>query len=111
MTQQVLIAHAPGDETLAEKLAEPVRRAGYDVLHIGTVLVGESVVEEYSRALQYGNPVVLCGTIQACGTRWAGRVVGAARAAHAGVRVFPVQMEPDADVERLALDDTIARYW
>jgi hypothetical protein len=106
----ILIAHAEGEETLAEQLAEPIRAAGYDVAHRGTVMIGDSVIAEAARILGMNGPVVLCGTVRAMGTRWARRVVNAARQ-YSGVRVFIIQMEQDADVESVSFDDTIARYW
>ncbi|MBL7063730.1 MAG: NACHT domain-containing protein, partial [Anaerolineae bacterium] len=110
MTWKVLIAHAEGEEALADKLAEPLRDAGYEVAHRGTVMVGESVVEEASRVLSTGGPVVLCGTVKAVGTGWAHRFVNAARR-NQQVRVFAVQMEKDAYVQMLSLDGTVALYW
>jgi methylmalonyl-CoA mutase cobalamin-binding subunit len=71
MVWKVLIAHAKGEEHLAELLSEPLRSAGYEVAHQGTVLVGESVVEEASKVLSLRGPVVLCGTVKAVGTGWA----------------------------------------
>ena len=62
-TWTVLIAHAKGEEPFAEILAQPLREIGYEVVHQGTVLVGESVVEETSKTLSLGGPVVLCGTV------------------------------------------------
>jgi hypothetical protein len=79
MAWQVLIAHAEGEEAWAEKLAEPVRGAGYEVAHRGTVMIGESVTEEASKILNSGGPVVLCGTVRALGIGWAHRLVNAAR--------------------------------
>src|SRR5437016_3294716 len=110
MPVEVLIAHADGEEDLAEKLAEPMRAAGYLVAHRGTVLVGESVTEEASKILTTGAPVVLCGTVQALGTGWAHRLVSVARQTN-GVRVFAVQMEKAAYLEQLSLDGAVARYW
>jgi hypothetical protein len=111
MTWKVLIAHAEGEESVAEKLAEPLRQAGYDVAHRGTVLVGESVVEEASKALSAGGPIVLCGTVEAVGTGWAYRLVNAARQQHGKVRVFAVQIEKDAYVQMLSPDGAVALYW
>ncbi|MBD2476960.1 HEAT repeat domain-containing protein, partial [Anabaena sp. FACHB-83] len=108
--QQVLIAHAKGEEELAEKLAEPIRNAGYEVAHRGTVMVGESFVVEVSKALSSSSPVVLCGTMTALGSKWARRIVYAARHDYR-VRVFCVQMDEEADVEALAFDECIAQYW
>ncbi|WP_414569567.1 HEAT repeat domain-containing protein [Nostoc sp. CCY 9925] len=108
--QQVLIAHAKGEEEFAEKLGEPIREAGYEVAHRGTVIVGESFVEEASKALSSGSPVVLCGTIKALGTKWARQIVNAARNTYR-VRVFCVQMDEEADVEALAFDECIAQHW
>jgi hypothetical protein len=79
MTVQVLIAHAKGEEDLAEKLAGPIRDAGYEVAHGGTVMVGESFIEQNSKALNAGSPVVFCGTSKAVGTRAARLIVNAAR--------------------------------
>lgn len=110
MKIKVLIAHAKGEENLAEQLAQPIRAAGYEVAHEGTVLVGESVIAEASRLLAEGVPVVLCGTVRAMGTKWAKQVAQAARR-NSGVRLFVVQMEEDADVETVSFDESIARHW
>lgn len=111
MTWQVLIAHANGEEHLAERLAGPIIEAGYGVAHQGTVLVGESVIGEASKVLNAGGPVVLCGTIKALGTKWARRIVNAARHNSERTRVFCLQMEEEADVDSLAFDEAVACYW
>ena len=108
MKIKVLIAHASGEEDAAEKLAAPIREAGYEVAHKGTVTVGDSVIAEVSKLLDGGAPVVLCGTIRAMGTKWAKQVANAARNR---TRLFIVQMEQDADVETLNYGETIALYW
>jgi hypothetical protein len=106
----VLIAHADGDEEFAERLAGPIRAAGYQVVHRGTVLVGESLLEEAGRVLGVGAPVVVCGTIRAVGTSWAYQVVRAARA-YNGVLILGVQVERDAYLRALALDAEVADFW
>lgn len=106
----VLLAHAEGDSALAEKVADPLRAAGYEVLYEGTVLVGDSLIKEASSALGAGSPVVLCGTVAAMGTGWAHQVVNAARA-YPGTRVFALQMEKNAYLQPLSLDGRVARYW
>lgn len=111
MEWKVLIAHAEGEEHLAEELAEPIRGAGYEVAHRGTVLVGESVIEEASKVLSAGGPVVLCGTIKAVGTKWARLLVNAARQNNQRVRIFAVQMDEDADLDTLSFDERFALYW
>ncbi|WP_292774494.1 NB-ARC domain-containing protein, partial [Nostoc sp. NMS9] len=110
---QVYIAHANGEEDLAEELAKPIREAGYEVIHRGTVMVGQSFTEEVSKVLSAGGAVVLCGTSRALGTRWASQIVNAARQQTSGgeTRVFCIQMEQEADVERLSFDECIALYW
>jgi len=105
---QVLIAHAKGEDGLAEQLAEPIRQAGYEVSHRGTVMVGESFTEEASKILSDGSPVVFCATARAIGAKWARRLVTAAKSKS---RVFCIQMEEDADVDFLAFDEKIALYW
>lgn len=106
----ILIAHAEGEAAVAEQLAVPRREAGYDVAYEGTVLVGESVVENASNILAQGGPVVLCGTVRAIGTPWAKRVVNAARR-HEGVKIFVVQIEEDADVDAVTFGEKVAQYW
>ena len=110
MTTKVLIAHASGEEAQAEKLAKPIRKAGYEVVHEGTVVVGDSVVTEAGKLLAEGCPVVLCATVRAMGTKWARQVANAARK-HVGVRLFVVQMEADADTDTVSFDEVIARPW
>jgi HEAT repeat protein len=109
MNVRVLIAHARGEEDRAEELAGPIRDGGFEVAHRGTVLVGDSVVAEASNLLNAGGPVVLCGTIRALGTKWARKVLQAARAG--GCSVFCVRMEEEADVEALSFDEQVADYW
>lgn len=111
MTWKILIAHAEGEEKYAEALAKPLRRAGYQVAHRGTVMVGESVVEEASKVLNAGGPVILCGTVKAVGTRWAHQLVNAARSQESRFRVFLVQIEKEAYVDIFSSDGNVARYW
>jgi hypothetical protein len=107
---KILLAHAEGEQSVAEKLAVPLREAGYDVSHGGTVLIGDSVVETASQLLMQGAPVVLCGTVKALGTGWAHRLVNAARR-YQGVHVFPVQIEKDAYIQQLSFEDKPGLYW
>jgi energy-coupling factor transporter ATP-binding protein EcfA2 len=109
MSQKVLIAHAAKEEHEADKLASPLREAGYDVCHRGTIFVGESPTEEAHKLLSGGAPVVLCATVRAVGTQWARRIVRVAQQTYK-VRVFPVLMEADADVHTLSGDSDIANY-
>ena len=106
----VIIAHAEGEESNAEYLAEPLRAVGYDVQHRGTVLVGRSITGACASVLATGAPVILCATIDALGTGWAHWVVNAANR-YQNVRVFPVRMEEKAYVEALLPDSAIAEYW
>ena len=110
MSVKVLIVHAKGEEGLAEQLAGPIRAAGYEVTHEGTLLVGESVVMEATRLLGDGAPLVFCGTTNAMGSRWTRKLAAAART-NPGTRLFAVQMDPDADVEAISLDEIIACHW
>jgi len=107
--QVIYVVCAEGEEELAERLAEPLKEAGYDVAHNGTIAVGESLIGESEKAVASGAPIVLCATARAVGSAWAHRIVNAA---HSGglVRVFVVQMERQAYVDQLALDGKIARY-
>jgi len=107
----VVIAHADGEEHLADKLGRRLQAAGYEVAHRGTVLVGESFVEEASKALSQGGPVVVCGTVNALGTGWAHRVTNAARHDYSRTRVFILRMDHNAYVEPLSFDGRVAEYW
>jgi hypothetical protein len=110
MPAPVLFAATASDAALVEKLAVSVAASGYDPVHEGSVLVGESLVEAASKLLMEGAPVVLCGTVRAMGTGWARKVANAARM-HRNSRVFIVQMEEEADVETVSFDERIAHYW
>ncbi|MFJ3926708.1 tetratricopeptide repeat protein [Streptomyces sp. NPDC090022] len=106
--QEVYIVAAPGEEPHAETLAGPLREAGYDVTHNGTVLVGDSIVGEATRALGRGAPVVLCATYRAVGSEWTHKIVNAA---HTGPpRVFVVQMDEGVHIAPLAVNTVVARY-
>ncbi|KUO00267.1 hypothetical protein AQJ84_09140 [Streptomyces resistomycificus] len=107
---QVLIAHADGEESLAAEIAGPLEDAGYEVLHYGTVLVGDSLIQQASHAISQGSPVVLCGTVMAVGTGLVNILVSAARH-HGESRIFALQMEKKAYLDPLALDGKIALYW
>ena len=106
----IVLAHAVGEELCAEPLATALSSAGYSVLYEKSIFVGESLIQEVSKALEAGSPVVLCGTIAAVGTEWAHRVVNAAKA-YSGVRVFALQMEKGAYLQQLSLDGHFAAYW
>ncbi|MEU4743115.1 tetratricopeptide repeat protein [Actinosynnema sp. NPDC023658] len=103
------VVYAEGEEAQAELLAQPLREAGYDVTHNGTVVVGESLIASAMRAVTGGTPVVLCATARASGSAWAHQIVNAG---HSGgrIQVFVVQMESQAYVEHLALRNKVARY-
>lgn len=109
---QVLLAHAEGEEGLADDLAAHLLGAGYEVSHRGTVMVGDSVVEAASKLLSAGAPVVICGTVRAVGTAWAHRLVNAARQHPCDKpRIFAVQMESAAYLDQLALAGKVLTYW
>lgn len=107
---RVLIAHADGEADRAAELATPLRQAGYDVVHQGTLLVGQSLAEEASRALVNGSPIVICGTVGAVGTGWAHRIVHAARH-HPHCLILPVRMDRSAYLEILDWGTSIAEHW
>ncbi|AZP15766.1 NACHT domain-containing protein [Streptomyces aquilus] len=107
---QILIAHADGDEAVAAEIAKPLEDAGYEVVHHGSLFVGDSLMQKASQAIAQGSPVVLCGTVRAIGTGWANFLVNAARR-HQEARIFALQMEENAYLDFLTLDGRIARYW
>ncbi|MGW2938080.1 FxSxx-COOH system tetratricopeptide repeat protein [Streptomyces sp. NPDC001156] len=107
--QQVYIVASQGEAPLAETLAIPLRDAGYEVVHNGTVKVGQSVIGEATQALKRNVPVVLCATKQAVGSAWTHQIVNAARVSGTP-RVFVVQRESDAYVDQLAVNTIVARY-
>jgi hypothetical protein len=106
---KILIAHAEGEDSVAEEIAAPLTKAGYEVQHRGTLLVGESVIEEATKALMGGSPLILCGTVRAMGTGWAHRLVTAARQWES--RIFALKIERNAYLDQLALDTVVAEYW
>jgi hypothetical protein len=111
MMRRVFIAHAEGEEDFAEDLAKPLRERGYTVTHKGTVIVGDSFFNDVTTVLNAAVPVVLCATVKAVGTATAKRIVHAARTNNPAVPILVVQMEQQADVQSIALDTTVAKYW
>lgn len=109
MKPTVLIAHAKGEEDLAEVLAGPLREANYNVTHRGTVPIGESFINSNSQALRDGSPVVFCGTCKAIGGKWARHIVRAARSTYCPI--YCVQMDEEADTDLVSPDESIALYW
>jgi NACHT domain/HEAT repeats len=106
---RILIAHAEGEEDIADRIAEPLRACGYEVSHRGTVLVGDSVIQDASKVLEEGAIVVLCATVKAVGTGWAHLVLAAARRADA--RIYALHVEREAYLRLLTFDEVPALYW
>lgn len=106
----VYVVYGEGEDALAQELVRPLGEAGYQVAHHGTVMVGESLVEEAALALASDAPIVLCATRLAVGSAWAHQISRAAQV-DGRVRVFVVQMEEQAYVEQLALHAKVARFW
>lgn len=107
--QVVYIVCAEGEEQLAEQLAEPLRLAGYEVAHDGTVSIGESLIGTAATAVASGAPIVLCATRKSAGSTWSHQIVNAGRS-NGTSRVFVVLMEQQAYVDHLALDGKAARF-
>jgi GTPase SAR1 family protein/transcriptional regulator with XRE-family HTH domain/nucleotide-binding universal stress UspA family protein len=104
----VYVVCAEGEEALADRIADPLQKAGYEVAHNGTIAIGDSLLGEAEKAIASGSPIVLCATAKAIGSRWSYRIINAA---HQGVsRVFMIQMEREAYVEQLSLGGKVARY-
>src|SRR5215831_14060847 len=99
----VYVVCAEGEEQLADQLAGPLKKAGYEVAHNGTVTVGESLVDEAQRALAHGAAIVLSATAKAVGSAWAHQSVNAAQG-DGSIRVFVVQRERQAYVAQLAMN-------
>lgn len=110
MTREVLIAHADGDEELAEKLADWISSKGYRVQCRAFTLVGESPIARENKSLQTRGPIVLCGTCRSVGSKSVANLIQAAQSTDAGreVRIFPVKLETDADIARLGLPGKVA---
>src|SRR5882672_4879749 len=100
---KIVLAHAEDEESIAEQVREALETAGYEVVHRGTVLVGESYTKEFRSYLNQHFPVVVCGTINACGTGWVGRIVSAAQTSD--INVFPIKLQAKADLGYLIPSD------
>ena len=101
-----LIAHADGDEEIANEFAQPLRDRGYNVDCRGFAEIGESILARENRALRRGGPIVLCGTRRAAGSESIKNLVNAAKFdADADVRVFPVKLETDVDLSSFVTKD------
>jgi len=105
MSNEVIIAHAEDEENehFIQKLDSALKKAGYNVIHRGKVLVGESFLEEFNRYLSAGCPVVACCTIKAMGTGWALKIISAAQSKN--IDLFTLKMEEKAYTDNLLLGD------
>lgn len=99
--RDIYIAHAPGEDAIAARLAEPLEAAGYTVHHRGTALVGDSFTAEASRVLEQGGPMVVCITVEAMGTDWAPELVAAVRSGYGWERILPVRIDARARTKTL----------
>jgi hypothetical protein len=108
----ILLAHAnnDGEAERARPIAEALRKAGYEVVSGDTILVGDSLHEKASIALEAGSPVVLCGTAVTMGSFWPHRLIHAAHG-YPGIRVFALKMDKEAWIPPFVQDDAIADYW
>ncbi len=104
----VIILHAPEEESIAERLVDPIRSWGYEVWHTGNVLVGDVVVKELSDRLADNGPVVINGTTRAAGSKWLKTILGHLQGHNYGKRVLPVRVEIDANLEGVVLGAKIA---
>lgn len=107
--QRIYVLCAEGEEELAEQIAGPLREAGYDVTHAGTVAVGDSQIWSVTNLLMTGAPLVVCGTMKAVGSNWANRIAFAAHS-NGDNRVFVVQMDGRAHIKQLAVETKVARF-
>jgi len=107
--RRVFLVCADGEEHLAEIVATPLKAAGYQVSHEGTVLVGDSKVGLAKRHLEAGDPLVVCATARTAGSEWTYRLVNAANAA-GRTRAFIVRMEANALLEHMTLGEKAADY-
>jgi tetratricopeptide (TPR) repeat protein len=105
MKWEVLIAHADGDEEIAGRLAEWISKRGYQAQCRAFTLVGESLIARENQSLRTNGPIVLCGTRNTIGSASVANLIDAARYAGSnnGVRIFPVKIDSDVDIARLAL--------
>ncbi|MFL6211398.1 MAG: ATP-binding protein [Pyrinomonadaceae bacterium] len=103
MTTKIILAHAEDEESLAEILEEALGKAGYEVVHRGTVFVGDSYSIEFRKYLDQRLPIIVCGTINAIGTGWVRHIVSAAQTS--GIRIFPIKLELRADLNSIITND------
>jgi len=110
MSIKILLAHARGEDEIASKIGQPLKAAGFEVWDHDAVQLGESITETASTLLADGAPVVMCATVKAVGTKWARMVINAARQ-YPSVKVFIIQMDQEADVEKISFGEQVGRYW
>lgn len=107
--RSVYVVCAPDEEDYAERLAAPLRAAGYQVEHSGTAFVGDAINAPVQAALASNAPIVVCATLRAAGGVWAQNIVNAART-RVPHRVFLVQMEEGVGLSHLSMGQVVADY-
>lgn len=83
--------------------------AGYEPVHPGTVLVGESIVGEAQQVLASGIPIILFATVKTMGSEWTAKLVNAANSSGEN-RILVLKMDRDALVSHLTFGEKIADY-
>jgi HEAT repeat protein len=109
MVIEVLVVYSKEESAIANELIAEIIGAGLNVWHRDTVLIGDSITAEVSKALDKVGPVVLCATSRAVGAKWTRRIIHAAR--ERNKNVFIVQMDEDADVEALSFGEKVSDYY
>jgi hypothetical protein len=59
---RVYLLFPDGEYDLIQPIDAALTGAGYETVHPGTVLVGESIVAEAHKALEQGMPIILFAT-------------------------------------------------
>jgi methylmalonyl-CoA mutase cobalamin-binding subunit len=109
--RKVLIAHASDEQDRAKLLATPLENEGYEVIYYGNMMVGESVVNETSKHLKLGVPVLICATYKAVATSWVSTVENAARSSSNPKKIIIAQMDEGIPFEGIRSGEKIATYY
>jgi hypothetical protein len=105
----VYIVSDQRDGDRLRELADPLKKASFDVRNIETALPGTSMIADASAYLSSGAPIVLCATANALSRAWSKQLVNSANTI--GNKVIVVEMDEGLDLQSLSLNTATARYW
>ncbi|MDQ0030908.1 ATP-binding protein [Arthrobacter bambusae] len=106
---RVYLLFAENEHEALLPIISRLKEAGYEPVHPGTVLVGQSIVGEAQQVRASGIPIILFATAKTMGSEWTAKLVNAANSSGEN-RILVLKVDRDALVSHLTFGERIADY-